>query len=57
MEFINDPDEEKWLIEIKDAYEFYSQSPDGQYDLFVAHELAQTYFAYTGISLEEKNET
>ena len=43
----------EYTDKIKDAYEFYIQSPDGQYDLFVADVLCMEYFILTGENLEE----
>ena len=42
-----------YLAQVKAAYNFYSQSPDGQYDDFVANLLRQEYFAITGEDLEK----
>ena len=39
---------QQYIDKLKAAHEFYSQSPDGQYDLFVCDVIANEYFALTG---------
>ncbi len=43
----------EYIEKIKKAYNFYVQSPDGQYNLFVAELLKQEYFVLTGKDLEK----
>ena len=52
---VNAMTDEEYEIEVKCAYEFYVQSPDGQYDLFVAEILQMEYFRCTGEILNDEN--